>query len=52
MLKIVLSVTLLTIAALVPCAPAQDKPKIYFGSSSKTFGYGSLWIAARKGFLD
>jgi ABC-type nitrate/sulfonate/bicarbonate transport system substrate-binding protein len=33
-------------------AYGQDKPKIYFGSSSKTLGYGPLWAAVKKGFLD
>jgi ABC-type nitrate/sulfonate/bicarbonate transport system substrate-binding protein len=33
-------------------AGAQDKPKIYFGSSSKTLGYGPLWAAVKRGFLE
>ncbi|HMF47051.1 MAG TPA: hypothetical protein VK603_00310, partial [Candidatus Saccharimonadales bacterium] len=33
-------------------AYGQDKPKIYFGSSSKTLGYGPLWAAVKKGFLE
>lgn len=31
---------------------AQEKPKIFFGSSSKTLGYGPLWAAVKKGFLE
>ena len=38
--------------SLVGIASAQDKPKIYFGASSKTLGYGPLWAAVKKGFLD
>ena len=33
-------------------AGAQEKPKFYFGSSSKTLGYGPLWAAVKKGFLE
>jgi ABC-type nitrate/sulfonate/bicarbonate transport system substrate-binding protein len=41
------------IIALVPLrAPAQEKTKIYFGASSKTLGYGPLWAAVKKGFLE
>lgn len=47
-----LCVALFAIGYLSVAVRAQDKPKVYFGSSSKTFGYGSLWIAAKKGFLD
>src|ERR1700752_1258527 len=36
----------------INCAHAQEKTKLYFGSSSKTFGYGGLWVATKKGFLD
>jgi ABC-type nitrate/sulfonate/bicarbonate transport system substrate-binding protein len=43
----------LLIFGLVPVrAAAQDKPKIYFGASSKTLGYGPLWAAVKKGFLE
>ncbi|HEX9452759.1 MAG TPA: ABC transporter substrate-binding protein, partial [Candidatus Binatia bacterium] len=35
-----------------PCAYAQEKPKIFLGASSKTLGYGPLWVAAKKGFFD
>ncbi|MBM4264636.1 MAG: hypothetical protein FJ145_24825 [Deltaproteobacteria bacterium] len=47
-----LFVALFVIGFLAGSVRAQDKPKVYYGSSSKTFGYGSLWIAAKKGFLD
>src|SRR5262249_52808055 len=40
------------LAAAVLPAHAQEKPKIYFGASSKTLGYGPLWAAVKKGFLD
>ena len=50
--RILLFVVIFVLAVLPAEPQAQDKTKIYFGSSSKTFGYGSLWIAARKGFLD
>ena len=33
-------------------APAQDKPKIYLGASSKTLGYSPLWVATKKAFFD
>ena len=43
----------LLILGLLPFrAAAQDKPKIYFGASSKTLGYGPLWAAVKKGFLE
>src|SRR5580765_3372966 len=44
--------TLLLIAVTVLPASGQDKPKIYFGASSKTLGYGPLWVAVKKGFLE
>jgi ABC-type nitrate/sulfonate/bicarbonate transport system substrate-binding protein len=44
--------TLLLIAVTVLPARGQDKPKIYFGASSKTLGYGPLWVAVKKGFLE
>jgi len=42
----------LTVAVFFSVTRAQDKPKIYFGASSKTLGYGPLWAAVKKGFLD
>ena len=49
-LRWLLALFLLGIA--VSPARAQEKPKIYFGASSKTLGYGPLWAAVKKGFLD
>ena len=42
----------LLVALAFSAAQAQDKPKIYFGASSKTLGYGPLWAAVKKGFLE
>ncbi|MGE5220346.1 MAG: ABC transporter substrate-binding protein [Chloroflexota bacterium] len=48
-----LAALLLLILGIVPASAAgQDKPKIYFGASSKTLGYGPLWAAVKMGFLD
>lgn len=44
--------TILVIALSFLNAPAQERPKIYFGASSKTLGYGPLWAAVKKGFLE
>jgi ABC-type nitrate/sulfonate/bicarbonate transport system substrate-binding protein len=33
-------------------APAQEKARFYLGASSKTLGYGPLWVAAKRGFFD
>ncbi|HWH76699.1 MAG TPA: ABC transporter substrate-binding protein [Candidatus Binatus sp.] len=44
--------TVFLILIVVSCASAQEKPKIYFGASSKTLGYGPLWVAQKKGFLE
>ena len=33
-------------------SPAQDKPKIYVGPSSKTLGYSPLWVGSKKGFFE
>ena len=33
-------------------APAQKKPRIFLGASSKTLGYSPLWVASKKGFFD
>ena len=46
---LIIAATALLIA--MPVA-AQEKPKFYVGASSKTLGYGPLWVAARKGFFD
>src|SRR6185369_7629321 len=53
-MKIFIAKFCLFIALLfaITSAQAQEKTKLYFGSSSKTFGYGGLWVAAKKGFLD
>jgi NitT/TauT family transport system substrate-binding protein len=31
---------------------AQEKPKIFFGASSKTLGYSPLWVGTKKGFFE
>ena len=46
------ALAVLLLALVVSAAAAQDKPKIYFGASSKTLGYGPLWAAVKKGFLE
>jgi len=53
-MKIFIAKFCLFIALLfaITSAQGQEKTKLYFGSSSKTFGYGGLWVAAKKGFLD
>ena len=43
---------LLLVGLVLSAAGAQDKPKLYFGASSKTLGYGPLWAAVKKGFLE
>src|SRR6185295_2816624 len=50
-LRFLLSLALIVLSS-VEFASAQDKAKIYFGASSKTLGYGPLWVAVKKGFLD
>jgi NitT/TauT family transport system substrate-binding protein len=47
-----ITLALLILAVTSFSAYGQDKPKIYFGSSSKTLGYGPLWAAVKKGFLE
>jgi NitT/TauT family transport system substrate-binding protein len=47
-----IALALLIFAVTSSSALGQDKPKIYFGSSSKTLGYGPLWAAVKKGFLE
>ena len=47
-----IALALLIFAVTSFSAYGQDKPKIYFGSSSKTLGYGPLWAAVKKGFLE
>ncbi len=47
-----MALAVLLVALIVSAAVAQDKPKIYFGASSKTLGYGPLWAAVKKGFLE
>ena len=43
---------LLFVGLVLSRAGAQEKPKLYFGASSKTLGYGPLWAAVKKGFLE
>ena len=50
--RFLMALAVLAVALVSSAAPAQDKPKIYFGASSKTLGYGPLWAAVKKGFLD
>ena len=52
MVRLRVALALLIIAVIPVSAPAQEKPKIYFGASSKTLGYGPLWAAVKKGFLE
>jgi len=33
-------------------SPAQDRPKIFVGPSSKTLGYSPLWVGWKKGFFE
>ena len=47
-----LCIALALVVLLAFSAGAQEKPKFYFGSSSKTLGYGPLWAAVKKGFLE
>lgn len=47
-----IALALVIFAVTASSALGQDKPKIYFGASSKTLGYGPLWAAVKKGFLE
>ena len=47
-----LALGFLIVALAHASSVAQEKPKIFFGSSSKTLGYGPLWAAVKKGFLE
>ncbi|MGZ8495914.1 MAG: ABC transporter substrate-binding protein [Candidatus Binatia bacterium] len=42
----------LLVALFSQRAPAQDKPKIFVGPSSKTLGYSPLWVGWKKGFFE
>lgn len=42
-------VVLLLTSAL---AVAQDRPRLYLGASSKTLGYGPLWVGVKRGFFE
>ncbi len=33
-------------------ALGQEKTKLYLGASSKTLGYGPIWVATKQGFFD
>ena len=43
---------LLLFCLIVAIAGAQDKPPFLIAASSKTLGYGPLWIAWKKGFFS
>ena len=43
---------LLVSTLLLSAATGQEKPRIFVGASSKTLGYGPLWVGAKKGFFE
>jgi len=43
---------LLVFTLLSSFATGQEKPRLFVGASSKTLGYGPLWVAAKKGFFE
>jgi len=45
------SVVLLFVLSAIPCL-SQEKVKFPVGASSKTLGYGPLWVAWKQGFFD
>src|SRR5262245_42826576 len=47
-----IALALLGLALALPSAVAQEKPKIFLKTSSKTLGYSPLWISTRKGFFE
>ncbi len=47
-----IAVVLLCICWSLNPAPAQEKPKIFLGASSKTLGYSPLWVASKKAFFE
>ena len=44
-------VILILILSACPCL-SQEKVKFPIGASSKTLGYGPLWVAWKQGFFD
>jgi len=50
--QLCIAVVLLCIGGSLNSAPAQEKPKIFLGASSKTLGYSPLWVASKKGFFE
>src|SRR5512132_1829015 len=46
------SVVLLVLLLLQAPSPAQERPRLYLGASSKTLGYSPLWVGAKRGFFD
>jgi ABC-type nitrate/sulfonate/bicarbonate transport system substrate-binding protein len=44
-------VVLILILSAFPCL-SQEKVKFPIGASSKTLGYGPLWVAWKQGFFD
>jgi NitT/TauT family transport system substrate-binding protein len=47
-----IAVGLLLLAIFSVPLPAQEKPRMFLGASSKTLGYSPLWVASRKGFFE
>ena len=50
--QVLFAASLLFLGLFVSPAPAQEKPKIFLGASSKTLGYSPLWVASKKGFFE
>jgi NitT/TauT family transport system substrate-binding protein len=46
------SVVLLVLLLLQAPSPAQERPRLYLGASSKTLGYSPLWVGAKRGLFD
>ncbi|HYA28338.1 MAG TPA: ABC transporter substrate-binding protein [Acidobacteriota bacterium] len=44
----------LCFVVVLPQTPtaAQERPKVFLGASSKTLGYSSLWVGAKRGFFE
>ena len=46
------AVAFLVLLLLHAPSPAQERPKIFLGASSKTLGYSPLWVGAKRGFFE